>query len=404
MRPDEDFRFARSFGTLPEAPPRYLNAQEAGLARFARGPHEDSAGEILDQQDVAFTLGDDSRRRHSDSLSLPVDFPPSEQFSGGSGSRRGQQDEDSETIEPPGPGDDEGCDMRLWSYLPGPQEGFPDGRFTTATSTHAGFAPKASQVETFSDQASEEPPEPPKQSCYFDLDADEFPPDSDSRRQEHHRLRFLSGASYEGEWFGNMRHGVGEQKWEDGTEYFGEWHGGRAVGNGRIRHADGDVYTGQWVNGQAHGCGVYRFQGGHAVYEGEFACDLRHGVGVEIWIDNSFYAGEFRKGMKHGAGEHNWPDDTQYQGYWSANDLCYAGRLSLNDATVYEGQWRNSVIHGRGCYTWSNGQRYEGQYSFDKKHGFGILTTANGKRKEGFWLNGEHRKTRRGNLSMSRFA
>ena len=34
---------------------------------------------------------------------------------------------------------------------------------------------------------------------------------------------YLTGAMYEGEWKGGMRHGKGKMKWSDGAYYEGEW-------------------------------------------------------------------------------------------------------------------------------------------------------------------------------------
>lgn len=227
--------------------------------------------------------------------------------------------------------------------------------------------------------------------CYFDLELGEAGPASvghdlsSGRERKWHRFR--SGATYDGEWLGGIRDGVGKQCWPDGTVYVGEWKRGRAGGRGEIRHYDGDIYTGEWINGRAHGSGVFRHQGSHAIYEGEFRCDMREGMGVELWVDGSWYAGEFRKGAKHGHGEHRWPmpSGTYYVGSWRANELAGPGRYFVKDGPSYQGQWMNSVIDGSGVYTWVDGQQFEGQYQLDRKHGFGILTTPDGESKEGFW-------------------
>lgn len=225
---------------------------------------------------------------------------------------------------------------------------------------------------------------------YFDLELGEAGPSSvgsdDSTGHKRQWHRFRSGATYDGQWLGGVRHGMGKQCWPDETVYVGEWRKGRACGRGEIRHSDGDSYTGEWVNGRAHGIGVFRHQGSHAIYEGEFRCDMREGFGVELWVDGSWFAGTFKKGTKHGFGEHRWPmpSGTYYVGCWRANELAGPGRYFVKDGPSYQGQWTNSVIDGAGVYTWNDGKQFEGQYKLDRKHGFGILTT-DGESKESFW-------------------
>lgn len=231
--------------------------------------------------------------------------------------------------------------------------------------------------------------------CYFDLELGEAGPASighdmsSGRERKWHRFR--SGATYDGEWLGGVRDGLGKQCWPDGTVYVGEWRRGRAGGRGEIRHYDGDIYTGEWINGRAHGSGVFRHQGSHAIYEGEFRCDMREGMGTELWVDGSWYAGQFRKGAKHGFGEHRWPmpSGTYYIGNWRANELMGPGRYVVQDGPSYQGQWMNSVIDGAGVYSWPDGQQFEGQYHLDRKHGFGSLVTPDGEIRQGWWAVGK---------------
>jgi hypothetical protein len=58
--------------------------------------------------------------------------------------------------------------------------------------------------------------------------------------------RFDNGATYEGEWLNEKRHGQGTQTWADGAEYKGQWVNDKAQGWGIFKHVDGDVYEGQW--------------------------------------------------------------------------------------------------------------------------------------------------------------
>ena len=49
---------------------------------------------------------------------------------------------------------------------------------------------------------------------------------------------------YEGEWLGNIRQGLGVQKWPDGAVYSGFWANNKAEGRGKFIHVNGDEYEG----------------------------------------------------------------------------------------------------------------------------------------------------------------
>ena len=85
-------------------------------------------------------------------------------------------------------------------------------------------------------------------------------------------LTLKNGATYTGQWLGNMRDGIGTQLWPDGSQYDGEWRNDKANGQGKLVHADGDIYEGQWVNDKAEGMGTYSHANG-AYYEGEWLDD-----------------------------------------------------------------------------------------------------------------------------------
>ena len=68
---------------------------------------------------------------------------------------------------------------------------------------------------------------------------------------------YKTGAVYNGQWKGGLRHGNGTMVWTDGAKYEGEWSYNQAHGNGKFYHSDGDVYDGSWINNKANGSGVY---------------------------------------------------------------------------------------------------------------------------------------------------
>lgn len=62
------------------------------------------------------------------------------------------------------------------------------------------------------------------------------------------KFTFRTGATYEGQWKGNMRHGFGVQTWVDGASFTGQWVESFAEGLGRFTHADGDLF--HWPVGE----------------------------------------------------------------------------------------------------------------------------------------------------------
>ena len=65
---------------------------------------------------------------------------------------------------------------------------------------------------------------------------------------EQRSYTYSTGAVYNGEWRGGMRHGRGTIVWVDGAKYEGELAFNAAAGNGKFTHAEGDVYEGHWKN------------------------------------------------------------------------------------------------------------------------------------------------------------
>lgn len=202
---------------------------------------------------------------------------------------------------------------------------------------------------------------------------------------------FCNGGTYKGQWRGNMRHGIGVQRWQDGSIYEGEWRTNRAEGKGRFQHTDGDTYCGQWQDNVAHGMGIYHHSNGtHTTnYAGEWRNDLQHGFGVEMWEEGYCYQGEFRSGQKSGPGVYTWVDGSSFKGAWRANSISGPGLYTGSDGRRFQGQWRGNMIHGDGAYSWPDGREYRGQYVNDRKSGFGRFHWPAGQRYDGYWLDGK---------------
>ena len=65
-------------------------------------------------------------------------------------------------------------------------------------------------------------------------------------REQREIFYYNDGSSYEGEWRGGFRDGMGTMIWSDGSVYRGEWDLGRARGQGEFQLPNGLVYKGQW--------------------------------------------------------------------------------------------------------------------------------------------------------------
>eukprot|EP00929_Paragymnodinium_shiwhaense_P026682 TRINITY_DN15808_c0_g1_i2.p1 TRINITY_DN15808_c0_g1~~TRINITY_DN15808_c0_g1_i2.p1 ORF type:complete len:336 (+),score=55.46 TRINITY_DN15808_c0_g1_i2:132-1139(+) len=197
-----------------------------------------------------------------------------------------------------------------------------------------------------------------------------------------------SGATYKGQWKGEMRHGLGAQCWPDGTKYEGEWRDDAITGKGRFLHRNGDCYIGQWRDNLSHGLGIY-YKKSRKAYEGQWAKGVQHGHGIENMHDaSSRYEGQFRRGQKEGHGVYLWADGSVFSGCFEANDFKGAGMYDGSEGRRFRGQWSCSVMHGVGKYVWEDGRSFSGQYHLDKKQGFGVFDWSGGQKYEGFWLNG----------------
>eukprot|EP00419_Tripos_fusus_P024056 CAMPEP_0172719238 /NCGR_PEP_ID=MMETSP1074-20121228/75391_1 /TAXON_ID=2916 /ORGANISM="Ceratium fusus, Strain PA161109" /LENGTH=332 /DNA_ID=CAMNT_0013544571 /DNA_START=135 /DNA_END=1130 /DNA_ORIENTATION=- len=177
---------------------------------------------------------------------------------------------------------------------------------------------------------------------------------------------FSNGATYTGEWLGNLRHGTGVQEWPDGARYEGEWALDKTKGKGKFQHVGGDVYEGHWLEDMAHGEGVYRHADG-STYEGQWFEDKQHGSGFEVWPDGARYEGQYSNGRKSGRGHFDWADGSSYHGEFVDNDMHGKGEYRWGDGRQFDGDWVTNRMHGRGIFTWTDGRAYDGDYVNDMK-------------------------------------
>ena len=259
----------------------------------------------------------------------------------------------------------------------------------------------------------------------------------DAKIEKNKKYTYKSGAEYEGEWLGGLRHGKGTMKWTDGIVYEGEWSYGFAEGAGRILYPDGASLTGTFLSSRVSGFGVLENPNIGYEYSGFWRNDLQNGAGRENWADGSTYEGNFVDGKKNGLGRYSLDDGTVYFGQWRENKNDGLGLYVWSDGRIYGGGWKEGKMDGFGIYVWlkeessdlenmhgedmnrrrNNGQnyykkkedingkngenyvilneekgkkykKYVGEYVEDKKHGFGVYEDSIGKY-EGFWERGE---------------
>jgi len=123
---------------------------------------------------------------------------------------------------------------------------------------------------------------------------------------------FEDGATYTGQWKGNMRHGYGVHVEADGSKYEGEWIEDKAHGEGRLEHSDGATYDGTWRGSMKHGHGTYIHSDG-SKYTGDWLNDLQSGQGTEEWSDGATYSGQYTAGRKNGTGKYAWPNGSHFR-------------------------------------------------------------------------------------------
>ena len=80
-----------------------------------------------------------------------------------------------------------------------------------------------------------------------------------------------------GEWYDDMKHGVGDWKSNSHT-YSGDWSFDMFNGQGTYVNVSGETYTGEYKKNQRDGHGSWKSVES-ATYVGQWADDLKHGEG-----------------------------------------------------------------------------------------------------------------------------
>ena len=84
-------------------------------------------------------------------------------------------------------------------------------------------------------------------------------------------------------------------------QFVGAWANNRPEGYGKVTTKEGDIYEGMFKNGLKHGTGVEKFIEGGA-YIGNYRDGLPDGHGKLKDKDGTVYIGQFKAGKKHGVG------------------------------------------------------------------------------------------------------
>ena len=111
-----------------------------------------------------------------------------------------------------------------------------------------------------------------------------------------------------------------------------------------------------------------------AIYSGYWKDNLRHGKGVQQWVDGSIYFGYWKNDQTNGKGRLVHADEDVYEGTWLNDKADGYGTYIHNDGAKYIGGWSEDRQHGKGVEEWMDGAKYAGDYFQGKKHGKGKFT------------------------------
>jgi len=138
------------------------------------------------------------------------------------------------------------------------------------------------------------------------------------------------------------------KSWGYGDVHFDEYYGETLKNNephgfGVKFYSDGTTYVGKWEDGLPHddGKGIWQRPDG-TNYSGQFVAGLKHGRGVQLYLDGGTYTGEWAKGFEHGHGVRTFPDGSIFEGRFRFGRRDGQGVLTHKDGTIERQLFRDS--------------------------------------------------------------
>ena len=150
----------------------------------------------------------------------------------------------------------------------------------------------------------------------------------------------------------------------------------------------GECYEGKFADEMYHGIGIYYYSDG-SVYEGEWHKGTRFGHGQYRSKEGWTYEGFFDTNRRHGQGSINWLDGSFYIGEWYFEKITGRGMYISRLRDVYKGDLVDSAFHGYGELLYTSGARYMGSFVNGKKCGKGIYCDVNGNEYYGYFVDDE---------------
>ena len=126
-------------------------------------------------------------------------------------------------------------------------------------------------------------------------------------REGTYVYRHDEGCVYVGSWVHGRRHGHGKLSFMDGSFYRGDFKDDQMWGKGiYVDAADGSQYDGEWYKNMRQGMGTLIDNLGN-IYNGEFWANMKHGHGTVHNVDGSVYTGHYEGNLVKGTGIVNLP-------------------------------------------------------------------------------------------------
>ena len=182
-------------------------------------------------------------------------------------------------------------------------------------------------------------------------------------------------------------------KYESQAEYWGETKKSTKIRHGRGIQVwiDGTKYEGYWLNDKANKTGKLIHSDGD-IYEGEWKDDKVEGFGKYIHLDGSKYEGEWKDDKQHGKGIETWADGTSYEGDYIEGKKQGFGIFKWSDGSIYEGEFVDNVINGQGTYKWNDKRQFTGNWKNNKMDGKGVFIWPDGRKYEGEYKDDKKRR------------